>query len=194
LVQLDEGILKSLKDRDPTILAGLFNELNPYLLKMAGARRILGEQAEELVCRTWETFFENIESFQGRSEVKSFLGGILINKIREERRYQDRYEPEEDPEKIFSHSFSPEGWWKRPPPDPAQLLSRKQTRTAIEDCLEGLSSNQKEAFLLREVEGEDSASICNILDVSITNLGVLLFRAKEKLRQCLEGKIHLEGY
>jgi RNA polymerase sigma-70 factor (ECF subfamily) len=74
------------------------------------------------------------------------------------------------------------------------LLSRKQTRTAIEDCLEGLSSNQKEAFLLREVEGEDSASICNILDVSITNLGVLLFRAKEKLRQCLEGKIHLEGY
>lgn len=194
MIQLDEAVLKSLRDRNPDFLADLFSKLNPYLLKMAGARRIFGEHAEEIVCQTWATFFENIESFEGRSEVKTFLGGILINKIREERRSQARTVPEEDPEVIMGHSFTPEGWWKRETPDPSQLLNRKQTGTAIEECLEGLSANQKEAFILKEVDGEESSSICNILDVSITNLGVLLFRAKEKLRQCLEGKIHLEGH
>jgi RNA polymerase sigma factor (sigma-70 family) len=161
---------------------------------MAGSRRVFGEHAEEIVCQTWATFFENIESFEGRSEVKTFLGGILINKIREERRSQARTSYEEDPETVMSHSFTPEGWWKREPPDPSRLLSRKQTGTAIKNCLEGLSSNQREAFILKEVDEVESSSICNILGVSVSNLGVLLFRAKEKLRRCLEGNINLEGY
>lgn len=193
MFQLDETTLKSLRARDPELLSELFRTLTPYLLKMAGTRRIFDEHAEDLVCQTWATFFEKIESFEGRSEIRTFLAGILVNKIREARRFSVRTVPEEDTEKLLNQGFSPEGWWKRPPADPSQLLGRKQNGAAILDCLGELSPNQKEAFILKEVDGEESASICNILGVSVTNLGVLLFRAKEKLRQCLEGKIHLEG-
>jgi DNA-directed RNA polymerase specialized sigma24 family protein len=45
------------------------------------------------------------------------------------------------------------------------------------------------AFFLKEVEGHVSEEICNILEVSNTNLGVLLFRAKNKLRECIERKV-----
>ncbi|PIP95766.1 MAG: RNA polymerase subunit sigma, partial [Bdellovibrio sp. CG22_combo_CG10-13_8_21_14_all_39_27] len=31
--------------------------------------------------------------------------------------------------------------------------------------------------------------ICKILDVTTTNLGVLLYRAKNRLRECVETKI-----
>lgn len=192
MIQLDAAMLKSLRDREPQVLSELFRTLNPYLLKMAGARGFFDEHAEELVCQTWATFFEKIDSFEGRSEIRSFLGGILINKIREERRSLARMAPEEDAEIILSQSFSSEGWWKRDPPDPSQLLNRKRTGAAIEECLAELTLNQKEAFILKEVDGEESASICNILGVSVSNLGVLLFRAKEKLRLCLEGKTHIE--
>ena len=46
---------------------------------------------------------------------------------------------------------------------------------------------------MREVEEEDSTQICNVLSVSVTNLRVLLFRAKDKLRKCIEGKAGIEG-
>ncbi len=44
------------------------------------------------------------------------------------------------------------------------------------------------AFLLREVEELDTEEICNILEVTRTNLGVLLHRARTRLRECLEAK------
>ena len=43
-------------------------------------------------------------------------------------------------------------------------------------------------FILREVEGFGTDEICNILEVTRTNLGVLLYRVRNRLRECLEAK------
>ena len=48
--------------------------------------------------------------------------------------------------------------------------------------------NQREVFVLREVEGLDTPEICKILEVSVTNFGVLMHRARARLRECLESK------
>jgi len=42
------------------------------------------------------------------------------------------------------------------------------------------------AFLFREVDGFSTKEICNVLKVSDTNLGALLFRVRNRLRECLE--------
>jgi RNA polymerase sigma-70 factor (ECF subfamily) len=44
------------------------------------------------------------------------------------------------------------------------------------------------AFHLREVEEMATAEICKKMAISATNLGVLLFRARNRLRECLEKK------
>ena len=44
------------------------------------------------------------------------------------------------------------------------------------------------AFVLRELEGLTTEEICKILDVNRTNLGVLLYRSRNRLRECLETK------
>ncbi len=44
------------------------------------------------------------------------------------------------------------------------------------------------AFVLREVEELGTEEICKILDVTRTNLGVLLHRVRMRLRECLETK------
>lgn len=58
----------------------------------------------------------------------------------------------------------------------------------LRPTLELLPMAQKMAFNLKEVEEEKTQEVCNILEVSATNLGVLLFRARNQLRECLEGK------
>ena len=55
-------------------------------------------------------------------------------------------------------------------------------------CLDEVPDRQRLAFVLREVEGFETEEICNILQVSANNLGVLLFRARNRLRECLESK------
>lgn len=181
-------VLSKLRDRDPVFLTALFSELNPKLLGMLASQGIYNEHAEELIHQCWETFFSNLEKFEGRSKIKTFIFGILIFKIKENRRKNQKLEFEEDSQKIFDRSFTKDGWWIQQPSDPYRIVENRQLSQAIQECLEGLSESQKNAFLLIESVGETSEEVCQILGVSLANLRVLIFRAKDKLRTCLEGQ------
>lgn len=63
-----------------------------------------------------------------------------------------------------------------------------QILNLISKCLDRLPLNQKMAFTLKEVEDETTESICQLLDLTVSNLGVLLFRARNQLRECIEFK------
>lgn len=180
---------QKLQERDPNFLRDLFVEINPRLLKMLASRGIRGENAEELVHECWETFFSNLDKFEGRSQIQTFVFGILINKIRENRRHQNRVELEDDSEKVFARSFTNDGWWRHAPPGPDERLERTELGTLLEECLEGLTMPQRSAFMLIESEGEPSDHAASLLGVTVSHLRVLVFRAKDKLRHCLEGRL-----
>ena len=177
-----------LKDRDTAFLAELFSDINPRLLRMIASKGIFAESAEEIVHECWETFFLNLDKFEGRSKIRTFIFGILLNKLREHRRRMNRIDYEEDSEKVFERSFTQDGWWVDEPSDPYRLLANQQLGVAIQNCLEDLTDSQRSAFLLIESEGESSENACKIMGVSLSNLRVLIFRAKGKLRSCLEGQ------
>lgn len=184
----DPGVIQKLKNRDPVYLTELFTDMNPRLFRMMASKGIFAETAEEIVYECWETFFMNLDKFEGRSKIKTFVFGILINKIRENRRRTNRIDFEEDSERVFARSFTQDGWWVNEPTDPHRLLANQQLAEAIQDCLKGLTDSQRSAFLLIESEGESPEEACRIMGVGISNLRVLIFRAKDKLRLCLEGQ------
>src|SRR6516164_2013504 len=57
----------------------------------------------------------------------------------------------------------------RPPADLERLMFSKEIGELIRGCMDGLPVNQREAFVLREVEGLGTGEICKILAVSVTN-------------------------
>ena len=59
---------------------------------------------------------------------------------------------------------------------------------ALEACLEGLPGDQREAFELRHGEGFRYAEIAAVLEVPEGTVMSRLHRAREKMRDCLEGK------
>ena len=165
--------------------------MNPHLIRMMAGKGIFAESAEEIIHECWESFFANIGKFEGKSTIRTFVFGILINKIRENRRRTNRIDYEEDSEKVFERSFTPNGWWANEPADPYRLMANQQLGESINDCLEGLTDAQRAAFLLIETEDETAENACKIIGVSLSNLRVLIFRAKEKLRGCLEGQVSM---
>ena len=181
--------LEKLHSRDPDFLREIFERINPVLFRVLGAQKIFHEKAEELVQQTWERFFTNLEKFEGRSEIQTFVCGILLNKVREERRRSNKIVLEDDLENSVAGSFHENGLWAKAPADPSDLKYHQELGAFIDECLEGLTEQQKAAFVLREVHDEESEDIAVTLGVSLTNLRVLLFRAKEKLRLCLTGHL-----
>jgi RNA polymerase sigma factor (sigma-70 family) len=189
---VDQGTMLLLQSRDRAFLEKLFGEVTPYLTRVCHSNGVASGDTSDLIHQAWEVFFTHLGRFEARSQIRTFVCGILINKIREHRRARNRVIPEEDTEKFMNSAFTPDGWWRTPPGDPYRLTELREAKGLVEECLAGLTDQQRAAFLLKEVEGENSDFVCNVLGVEHSHLRVLIFRAKEKLRKCLEGKVSVE--
>jgi RNA polymerase sigma-70 factor, ECF subfamily len=146
------------------------------------------DSAEELVHDTFVAFLQAIDRFESRSQLKTYLFSILYHKASDMRRHRIREIATENMEEIFEQRFDAKGMWISPPRGPEDDVQSKELQEWIDRCAEGLALNQRMAFFLKEVDHQSTEDICKILEVSPTNLGVLLFRAKLKLRDCLEKK------
>lgn len=184
--QSDE--VAAIRAGDARALEHVIRECLPGLLRSARAAGLSADRAEDAVQASLLVFVQRAADFDGRARVCTWVHGILLRKIWEARRGVQRETEQEDIDGIMESRFDSSGSWVRPPQGPAEALARGQFRRELETCLDEVPDRQRVAFTLREVEGFETAEICKILDVSANNLGVLLFRARNGLRECLEAK------
>ena len=166
----------------------LVNDYTDALLKGALALGFTLDQARELIQSVWLTFIEVRDKFEGRSHIRTFLFGILYNKAKEKRRHDHKLLPDEKIDELVESYFDESGRWLKPPVDPERFLQASQTMKLIEECIDKLPLNQRMAFCMREIDEYGSDDICKIMNLTVTNLGVILFRAKARLRECIEFK------
>jgi RNA polymerase sigma-70 factor (ECF subfamily) len=114
--------------------------------------------------------------------------GILYRKILEFGRQAGRNRQFDDLEDIDNGRFHPDGTWARPPVPADMTVYAREIGKHITDCMEGIAERQRMAFVFREVESLETFEICEILKVSPSNFGVLIHRARNQLRECLEAK------
>lgn len=67
-----------------------------------------------------------------------------------------------------------------------KAVDAEETQQLIETCIRRLKPPYFEAFVMREIEELSTEEICKILSVSVTNLNVILHRARQKLQQMLK--------
>lgn len=193
-----ELVRRLLGGHEGSFVALLGNYHGPLIrlaLAFVGDRAV----AEEVVQETWLAVLNGLRSFQGRSSLKAWIFAILTNKAKtrgcRERRTvpfsslmdaDAGEQPAVDPAR-----FTAGGMWATPPDrwgddTPENLLLRQEARAHIEEAIAELPPTQRAVVTLRDVEGLDSAEVCNILDLSETNQRVLLHRGRSKLRAALE--------
>lgn len=181
-------LLARLRRRDPESLKAIVDEQARRLYRAARGMGFGPNEAEDLVQDVFVTFLNGLDRFEGRAEVGTWLFGILHHKTQERRRTEMREEQHDPIDEVFESRFDDRGNWSRPPVDPDRELASREAGAAIQACLEGLSLLQREVFQLRQVEERSAAEVGKILGQTITHIGVLLHRARTKLRECLDGK------
>lgn len=182
----DPEFLDRVRERDEEALTGVVRAYGKQIFRAALGAGLREDEAEETVQETFTAFVQNVHRFEGRSHIRTWLFGILYNKIAESRRKRNKDEANDSIDDVMESRFDAAGHWIRPPRDVERLFADGELRRMIGECLDRLSDKQKSAFVLREVQGFPSAEIREILGVTSSNLGVLLFRARNTLRECLE--------
>jgi RNA polymerase sigma-70 factor (TIGR02943 family) len=150
--------------------------------------------AEDLVQDTFIAALEGLDAFQGSSSVRTWLIGILKHKILDQFRKSSREIASADlaalENETEDETFNRLEQWRRAPSawqaSPDNLLENKEFWKTFLRCLDGLPESFRRAFALRELDGLKTEEVCKILEVTTTNLWVILHRARARLRNCLD--------
>jgi RNA polymerase sigma-70 factor, ECF subfamily len=161
--------------------------LRPYLIRYASLELRNREAAEDAVQETLLAALAAETSFRGRSNLRTWITGILKHKIVDAIRKSARERvPDETNLDDVQELFDQTGHWRESPQAwPEQALESKEFLAALDECLKRLPARTGQVFLLREHLGFETAEICKELALTPTHCWVLLYRARMALRECL---------
>ena len=169
-------------------------ELNGYCYRMLGSAFEAEDAVQETMVRAWKA----IDSFEGRSSLRSWLYRIATNVCLDMLRgRQRRARPMDLGPSSTADSFNwatlPDHAWMQPMPDarvvaeegdPAEVAASKETiRLAFVAALQHLPARQRAVLILREVLRWSAADVAELLDTSVAAVNSSLQRARATMSQ-----------
>ena len=169
-------------------------QLHKPLLRFAQLQLRNDAMADDVVSETMLAILEKPDNFAGRSTLRTYATGILKFKIIDVLRLRGRevhIEPldEQSMDDALDALFAADGHWRDAPPawqQPEQCLEQAQFFETLQVCVGRLPPKIGRVFMMREWLDQEIAEICSELDITANHCGVMLYRARMQLRECLE--------
>lgn len=173
------------------------DEYADYLYRFALARVRDHEVARDLVQETFLAALKARDRFAGRATERTWLTGILKNKVVDYYRRGKREPLIEDlaaRNDTEADAFRDNGHWNYPGAttprewEAARVagMDREEFWRRFRACADKLPEQTRRVFVLREVDGLNGEDICRDLGLSSANFWTIMHRARAALRRCLE--------
>lgn len=184
----DSTLLTALRAGDASAFEQLVRRYGGRLL--AVARRLLSnhEDALDAVQDAFLSAFKSVESFDGRSQLSTWLHRIVINaslaKLRTKRRHPET--PIDDLLPVFladGHRANPGVRWRHLG---TEDLERQETLELIRSKIDSLPESYRNVLVLRDIEELETETVAQLLEISPGAVKTRLHRARQALRTCLD--------
>lgn len=181
----------------PTDMNDLHRQLDalrPQLVRFAQLQLRNQAQAEDAVQDALIAVLEKPERFAGQSTLRTYVTGILKFKIIDtlracSRERQIEGAEDQSDDEVIDALFKADGHTHEMPRqwgDPDSALEQKDFFRVLEVCLEKLPANTARVFMMREWLELETEEICKELTMTSANCWVVLYRARLRLRECLD--------
>ena len=177
------------------------NQLNPnqwverysdYLFNYTISRVRDRETAQDLVQDTFFAGLKSAENFKGEASERTWLVSILKRKIIDYYRKINSKKGQAEVKINFSSDSDSEGsWLEERVADPfdrtaEDTIENTELGVAIHNCIGKLPAKQAQVFRMKTLLGYETEAICNELDITPSNLWVIIHRARTAIASCLE--------
>ena len=192
--------LDAIRSGDEAEFEAIINRYHGPLMRLAMAQ--VGDEglAEDVVQETWLTCLRTLDRFEGRSSLKTWIFGILMNVARGKRRKESRilpfaslfarFETDSRQTTVDPSRFGSDGLWTTPPDSwtnlPESRLINKEVLDHVKAAIAALPEKLREVVILRDVAGLQTDEVCQLLHISSANQRVRLHRGRAAVRAKLE--------
>jgi RNA polymerase sigma-70 factor (TIGR02943 family) len=178
---------------DPVFL----QDLRRQMLRFATLQLSDTHLAEDAVQEALIGALKNANRFGGRAALKTWVFAILKNKIadvlrqRQRLREADHVLHTDEEGEDLRELFDARGFWQADEHpvawnEPQQAVLSAHFWRVFEACLDRLPNQQARVFMMREFLELETPEICDAIGITVSNLNVMLHRARLRLRECLE--------
>jgi len=177
------------------------NNLNPnkwidlyadYLFNYTITRIDDAELAKDIVQETFFSGLKAMKNYRGDASERTWLVSILKRKIIDQYRKMNSKKGKAEIRVNFYEDGDKKGnWLEECVPqtwdNEAEVnIESKELGAAINQCVEALPVKYRTVFKMKTIRNIDTDEICNELDISSSNLWVIIHRARLQLRKCME--------
>lgn len=170
----------------------LVEEQGDYLLSFAMSKLTDVELAKDLVQDTFLSAIVKIDTFENRSNIRTWLTSILNRKIIDHwRKAETRYT---DPVSRFFDQDDPNKHWILDSKYNAEMetiedqIIYSDRNNELHDCVDALPEKWRGIIASKYLDEKISDDICNDFEITPSNLWVIVHRSKILLRECLQKK------
>jgi len=181
------------------------HSLRKKMLKFALIQVKNEQLAEDAVQEALISAYQNMAKFQRQAALQTWIFSILKNKLidllRKEKRVTSVSQLEQGHglhgDELMEFLFDQKGHWHKEQkpirwPHPDEDLENTHFWRVFETCLDNMPERYSRYFMMREFLELETNEICTNENLTTNQLNVTLYRARLKLRECLENNWYLE--
>ncbi|WP_179345401.1 sigma-70 family RNA polymerase sigma factor [Winogradskyella ursingii] len=148
--------------------------------------------AQDLVSETFLAGLKSMKNFKGEASERTWLISILKRKIIDHYRKINSKKGKAEVRMSYNTGNEDEGdWMEERIADPfdktaQDTMENSELGDAIYDCLAKLPEKQAEVFKMKTILNYETETICNELDITASNLWVIIHRARTALAECMK--------
>ena len=162
-----------------------------YLFNYTISRVSDREIAQDLVQDTFLAALKSMKNFKGEASERTWLISILKRKIIDHYRKINSIKGKAEVRINYNDTESEGDWLEERVADPfdktaEDILENNELGDAIYRCLEKLPQKQADVFKMKTILGYETEVICNELNITASNLWVIIHRARTALADCLK--------
>lgn len=176
----DEALIQQVLGGNTALFELLMRRYNERVYRAARSIVRNEHEAEDVMQQAYVNAFTHLRQFNGSARFSTWLLRITINEALARVRRQGRYDVFDEElsnvEPFMSHT---------PSPDPERQAFARELRRLLESAIDALPNGMREVFMLREVEGLNTAEVADCLGVSDDVVKTRLSRGRATLRRLL---------
>jgi len=163
-----------------------------YLFNYAVVRVNNSDVAKDLVQEAFFAALKSAKNFQGKSTERTWLVSILKRKVIDYYRKINSKKGKAEVRMNFYDEGENEGNWleERVPQNwnnkTEKDIENVELKNQLDTCIDNLPEKYALVFRMKTIQEFETEEICKELDITASNLWVIIHRARTQLRKCME--------
>ena len=184
---LDEAVLRRVLSGEKDAYEVIMRKYNQRLFRIARTFIPDEDEIEDVVQEAYIKAYKQLSRFEFRSRFSTWLVRILINealaRVKQRRRFTalspDSWDETDNAQKIAQQATDHV--------TPAEIVMNAELKEILEKAVDALPEKYRLVYMMREIEGMSVAETSECLAISEANVKVRINRAKEMLRDTING-------